>query len=239
MRQQFLFIKLTKALRNCSPLQEGILTPLIAVQCISMEAAGDSSSEGHRVLQTSAVQLESDGEQGERDSGTLAVHNTAQKGETAAEVSSGPLGVEAAVASTVNIAKICVSTELGQSGDSGDEANFADVPGETEPLNGHCREATEDLLGACGVGDATSNAPKGGESIWLLYLSRAFTAWGDRLWAFGLGMFLFRIRPESLFLMAGYGLARSLTSILLDAALGAWIDRTGRLRSVFIFICSI
>ena len=29
--------------------------------------------------------------------------------------------------------------------------------------------------------------------LWKLYISRALTAWGDRLWAFGLGLFLLRV----------------------------------------------
>ena len=34
--------------------------------------------------------------------------------------------------------------------------------------------------------------------LWKLYISRALTAWGDRLWAFGLGLFLLRVRSFSL-----------------------------------------
>lgn len=30
--------------------------------------------------------------------------------------------------------------------------------------------------------------------MWKLYISRALTAWGDRLWSFGLGLFLLRVR---------------------------------------------
>jgi Ferroportin1 (FPN1) len=103
---------------------------------------------------------------------------------------------------------------------------------ETDPLNpeGQRYNATEVVAAD---GDSSLERQNDGGNIYLLYLSRALTAWGDRLWAFGLGMFLFRIRPESLLLMAGYGLARSVSSILLGAALGAWIDRTGRLRLVF------
>ena len=44
---------------------------------------------------------------------------------------------------------------------------------------------------------------KGG--LWKLYISRALTAWGDRLWAFGLGLLLFRIYPENLTLVAAFG----------------------------------
>jgi hypothetical protein len=94
------------------------------------------------------------------------------------------------------------------------------VSRETDPLN------PDDAKPSPGIDEEAGTR----QSILLLYLSRALTAWGDRLWSFGLGMFLFRIQPENLMLLAGFGLARSLTSILFGAAIGAWIDRTGRLR---------
>ena len=115
------------------------------------------------------------------------------------------------------------------------DARPADLASETDPLdpNGRCCKSPDTAGNGDNIMMAEKEEDKGSSSsIWLLYISRALTAWGDRLWAFGLGMFLFRIQPDSLLLMAGYGLAKSLTSILLDAALGAWIDRTGRLRSV-------
>ena len=30
--------------------------------------------------------------------------------------------------------------------------------------------------------------------LWKLYISRALTAWGDRLWSFGLDLFLLHVR---------------------------------------------
>ncbi len=100
-------------------------------------------------------------------------------------------------------------------------------PRETDPLNPAAAADQDPDDGKPGIEETGAR-----QSILLLYLSRALTAWGDRLWSFGLGMFLFRIQPENLMLLAGFGLARSLTSILFGAAIGAWIDRTGRLRSV-------
>jgi len=99
------------------------------------------------------------------------------------------------------------------------------VSRETDPLN-PAADQDPDHDAKPGIDETGAR-----QSILLLYLSRALTAWGDRLWSFGLGMFLFRIQPENLMLLAGFGLARSLTSILFGAAIGAWIDRTGRLRS--------
>ena len=36
-------------------------------------------------------------------------------------------------------------------------------------------------------------SPRKTSGLWKLYISRALTAWGDRLWAFGLGLFLLRV----------------------------------------------
>ena len=57
-----------------------------------------------------------------------------------------------------------------------------------------------------------------------------------RLWAFGLGLFLFRIEPTNLLLMAGYGLALSSTNIMCLTTIGDWIDKTQRLRAAQTFL---
>lgn len=67
--------------------------------------------------------------------------------------------------------------------------------------------------------------------VWKLYISRALTAWGDRLWSFGLGLLLFKIFPQNLTLVGAYGLANCVVSITLGAAVGNWIDSTTRLRA--------
>ena len=69
------------------------------------------------------------------------------------------------------------------------------------------------------------------KKVWKLYLSRLLTAWGDRLWSFGLGLFLFKMHSTNLTLIAGYGLAMCLINILLLANVGTWIDRTARLTA--------
>ena len=72
--------------------------------------------------------------------------------------------------------------------------------------------------------------------VWKLYISRALTAWGDRLWAFGLGLLLFKIFPENLTLVAAYGLAKCVVSITLGAAVGNWIDSSTRLTAAKCFL---
>lgn len=71
---------------------------------------------------------------------------------------------------------------------------------------------------------------------WKIYVSRALTAWGDRLWSFGAALFMFRIYPDSLTLMSIYGLVNSLSVFLLGAAIGTWIDTTSRLRAAGVFL---
>lgn len=73
-------------------------------------------------------------------------------------------------------------------------------------------------------------------AMWKLYLSRFLTAWGDRLWAFGLSILVFRIRDQDLTLIAAYGLTNCLVQILLGSAVGSWIDRTTRMRAAKIFL---
>lgn len=73
-------------------------------------------------------------------------------------------------------------------------------------------------------------------SVWKLYLSRFLTAWGDRLWTFAGGMFMYKIHPENLSLLAIYGLVNSLSVLLLGAAIGNWIDGTHRLRAAKTFL---
>eukprot|EP00092_Neocalanus_flemingeri_P013086 GFUD01014101.1.p1 GENE.GFUD01014101.1~~GFUD01014101.1.p1 ORF type:complete len:517 (-),score=89.43 GFUD01014101.1:192-1742(-) len=75
---------------------------------------------------------------------------------------------------------------------------------------------------------------KGG--AWKLYCSRLLTAWGDRLWAFGLGLLLYKIHPEDLSLIAAYGLANSAVSIIFGASIGNWIDSSKRLRAAKTFL---
>ena len=65
--------------------------------------------------------------------------------------------------------------------------------------------------------------------MWKLYLSRLVTAWYERLWSFGFGLSLFRMHSTDLSLVAGYGLAMSLSNILFLANVGTWIDKTSRL----------
>ena len=67
--------------------------------------------------------------------------------------------------------------------------------------------------------------------VWKLYISRALTSWGDRLWSFGLGLLLFKIFPDNLTLVAAYGLVNCVVSISLGAAVGNWIDSTTRLKA--------
>ena len=71
---------------------------------------------------------------------------------------------------------------------------------------------------------------------WKLYTSRALTAWGDRLWDFGLGLLVFRIYTENLTLVAAFGLIRCFVKITLGASVGNWIDGTQRLRAAKTFL---
>ena len=73
-------------------------------------------------------------------------------------------------------------------------------------------------------------------SVWKLYVSRALTSWGDRLWSFGLGLLLFRIFPENLRVIAAYGITNSLVSIISGSVIGSWIDNNHRLKAAKVFL---
>ena len=69
-----------------------------------------------------------------------------------------------------------------------------------------------------------------------MYFSRALSAWGDRMWDFGGGLFMMKLHCDDLRLVAIYGFARCFTVIMLGAAIGNWIDRSKRLTSAQVFL---
>ena len=69
-----------------------------------------------------------------------------------------------------------------------------------------------------------------------MYLSRALSAWGDRMWDFGGGLFMMGLMGDDLRLVAIYGFAKCFTLILFGAAIGNWIDRNKRLTSAKVFL---
>ncbi|KAL5007813.1 hypothetical protein ScPMuIL_016619 [Solemya velum] len=64
-----------------------------------------------------------------------------------------------------------------------------------------------------------------------VYLSHFLSAWGDRMWAFGVGMFMIEVSPESLQLTAIYGFSSGGAILFFGALVGDWIDNTARLKA--------
>lgn len=71
---------------------------------------------------------------------------------------------------------------------------------------------------------------------WKIYFSRALSAWGDRLWSFGAGIFMVELAPENLRLVSIYGLVLSVSVIIFGAFVGDWIDKSQRLTSAKFFL---
>ena len=71
---------------------------------------------------------------------------------------------------------------------------------------------------------------------WKIYVSRALSAWGDRLWSFGAGIFMVELAPENLRLVSIYGLVLSISVIIFGASIGNWIDKTPRLTAAKFFL---
>ena len=64
-----------------------------------------------------------------------------------------------------------------------------------------------------------------------LLTSRALSAWGDRLWAFGIGIFMNLLGPKNLRLVAIFGFSTNVSVIVFGAGIGGWIDITNRLAA--------
>ena len=55
------------------------------------------------------------------------------------------------------------------------------------------QEGSDDAADGAAAEEETKVSEKA-SGLWKLYISRALTAWGDRLWSFGLGLFLLHVR---------------------------------------------
>ncbi|XP_013776717.1 solute carrier family 40 member 1-like [Limulus polyphemus] len=64
-----------------------------------------------------------------------------------------------------------------------------------------------------------------------MYCSHALSAWGDRMWTFAVGLYLVQLYPSSLRVTAIFGLAASLSVIILGSSIGNWVDRNPRLKA--------
>ncbi|KAK7109675.1 solute carrier family 40 member 1-like [Littorina saxatilis] len=78
--------------------------------------------------------------------------------------------------------------------------------------------------------DVQATSPSG-HTYMYVYCSHFLSAWGDRMWSFGVGLFLVRIAGDNLQLPATYGLASGLAIFLLGALVGDWVDSTPRLKA--------
>ena len=66
----------------------------------------------------------------------------------------------------------------------------------------------------------------------LVAISTLFSAWGDRMWNFAIGLYLIELTPGSFQLSAVYGLVWTSVAILFTPAVGHWIDRSDRLKII-------
>lgn len=82
----------------------------------------------------------------------------------------------------------------------------------------------------------------------LVCISHAFSAWGDRMWHFAIGLYLVELTPESLRLTAIYQLVSTLSIIIFGPLVGDWVDANPRLKvaqvsliiqNVAVIICGV
>lgn len=76
-----------------------------------------------------------------------------------------------------------------------------------------------------------------GTARFQVYVSHFLSSWGDRMWMFAGGLFLYEVTPGSLRLAAVYGAALALTVIIFGAPVGRLVDRTSRLKTAQISLC--
>ncbi len=70
----------------------------------------------------------------------------------------------------------------------------------------------------------------------LLFASHFLSTFGDRMWEFSVAIFMLKIAPSSLSLVAMYGLFLVLSQLFSATYIGSWVNRTERLRAVRIAV---
>ena len=71
-----------------------------------------------------------------------------------------------------------------------------------------------------------------------MYVCMCLSFQGDRMWAFAISIFLMLLTPNSLRLVAIYGVTVSLSVVAFGALVGDWIDATPRLKGYTIVFLS-
>ncbi|KAG0554856.1 hypothetical protein KC19_12G125500 [Ceratodon purpureus] len=101
---------------------------------------------------------------------------------------------------------------------------------------------TEEELKAGSVGDGVagfgekvqvlSDEEKLSHLVRCLYWSHFLSRWGDRMWEFAVGLFMLQVWPDSLLLVAIYGLVETASVATLGVVVGELVDKWPRLRMV-------
>ncbi|GFN75309.1 solute carrier family 40 member 1 [Plakobranchus ocellatus] len=96
------------------------------------------------------------------------------------------------------------------------------------------------------MGGCCSDVPYGTNLF--IYFSHLLSSWGDRMWSFGVGLFLIIISPESLQLSASYGLSMGVSTLLFGSLVGDIVDKSARLKvaqiamvlqNLFVLLCAV
>jgi iron-regulated transporter 1 len=89
---------------------------------------------------------------------------------------------------------------------------------------------------AAAAATVASTPCAGCAAILPLYISHGFSAWGDRMWQFALGLMMSEVWLGTLLPISMYSFAIYLTAFILVPVVGAWIDRADRLVVMFVSI---
>lgn len=80
--------------------------------------------------------------------------------------------------------------------------------------------------------EATSEEENLSHLVRCLYWSHFLSRWGDRMWEFAVGLFMLQVWPDSLLLVAIYGLVETASVATLGVVVGELVDKCPRLRMV-------
>lgn len=83
----------------------------------------------------------------------------------------------------------------------------------------------EPLLERTEEGEVRVETPNLKHGFAMLYMARFLSAWGERMWEFGIALLLYQLRPQTLLLPSIFGLVDSATISVFGSVLGSWMDK--------------
>lgn len=106
--------------------------------------------------------------------------------------------------------------------------DMADQPPETETelSSEEIHRLQEPLLDSTEEGaGGEEETPNLKQGFMMLYIARFLSAWGERMWEFGISLLLYQLRPKTLLLPSVFGLVDSAAISVFGSIIGSWMDK--------------